>query len=227
MAVYAAINEIFVSLQGEGSKVGTPCVFVRFAGCSKQCEFCDTKKAQSTDNAIWMDAESIIKSIQNKTIGLDITQVIITGGEPFEQANALYTLIGALHSNGFNVAIETSGLPEGFFDDDLEDWNSVFNILDGFSTVWITLSPKANEPAPIFFERANEIKLLINTNTWAEDYLNYEFLRNIGMDKVVLQPIWNQAYNKVLSEDLKKCLDLSKELGLRVSFQMHKYINIP
>lgn len=227
MAVYAAINEIFVSLQGEGSKVGTPCVFVRFAGCSKQCEFCDTKKAQSTDNAIWMDTESIIKSIQNKTIGWNVNQVVITGGEPFEQADALYALIGALHNNGFGIAIETSGLPEDHFDGKLGDWDSIHKILEDFSMAWITLSPKVKEPAPIFFERANEIKLLVDTNSRLYQYLDYDFMCGIGLDKIILQPVWSLEYGKVLSQDFKKCLDLSKELDLRVSFQMHKYINIP
>ena len=36
------VNEIFYSLQGEGFYTGTPAVFLRFAGCNRQCSFCDT-----------------------------------------------------------------------------------------------------------------------------------------------------------------------------------------
>ena len=42
------VNEIFYSLQGEGYYTGTPEVFLRFAGCNRQCPFCDTDHSHGT-----------------------------------------------------------------------------------------------------------------------------------------------------------------------------------
>jgi hypothetical protein len=37
------INEIFLSVQGESTWVGLPCVFVRLTGCDLRCTYCDTE----------------------------------------------------------------------------------------------------------------------------------------------------------------------------------------
>ena len=39
------VSEIFYSIQGEGQHTGMPAVFLRLAGCSMECDFCDTKYA--------------------------------------------------------------------------------------------------------------------------------------------------------------------------------------
>ncbi|MBP1602865.1 MAG: Radical domain protein, partial [Acidobacteria bacterium] len=39
------INEIFLSIQGESTFAGRPCVFVRLTGCDLRCSWCDTAHA--------------------------------------------------------------------------------------------------------------------------------------------------------------------------------------
>src|ERR1041385_2180904 len=39
------ITEIFKSVQGEGTRAGLPCVFVRLTGCNLRCVWCDTEYA--------------------------------------------------------------------------------------------------------------------------------------------------------------------------------------
>ena len=74
-----SINEIFYSVEGEGFFSGVPAVFVRLAGCSMHCPWCDTKYAQKTN--FNLTAEQILKEI---TAYLCKT-VVLTGGEPTEQ----------------------------------------------------------------------------------------------------------------------------------------------
>lgn len=109
------INEIFLSLQGEGFFTGTPAVFVRMAGCNLRCPFCDTSHGSYRE----MTEQEVAAAVE----GYGVRHVVVTGGEPALQLTT--TLIEALHRAGCFVAIETNGtrpLPEG---------------LD-----WITCSPK-------------------------------------------------------------------------------------
>ena len=115
------VNEIFYTLQGEGSHSGIPAVFIRFSGCNLRCPWCDTDFAGHTD----MTAEQIVAEalslydIPNERRRM----VVLTGGEPSLQVDK--PLIDALHAAGFYICIETNGthpLPDG---------------ID-----WITCSPK-------------------------------------------------------------------------------------
>ena len=68
------VDEIFYSLQGEGRNTGTPSVFVRFAGCNLQCDFCDTQH----QSAQQMAEDEIV----DRVLAYPATNVVITGGEP-------------------------------------------------------------------------------------------------------------------------------------------------
>ena len=68
------INEIFYSLQGEGTHTGTPAVFIRFSGCNLRCDFCDTFHEEGT----LMTDEQILEAIAP----YPAHTVILTGGEP-------------------------------------------------------------------------------------------------------------------------------------------------
>ena len=39
------VNEVFFSIQGEGTRAGRPCVFLRLTGCPLRCVWCDTSYA--------------------------------------------------------------------------------------------------------------------------------------------------------------------------------------
>ena len=96
------INEIFYSLQGEGSDVGLPTIFIRFTGCNLRCNYCDTRYAFYEGK--YMAIDEIMKSIKKWSI----KRVCITGGEPLLQRN-VYTLIEELLKKGYEVSIETNG----------------------------------------------------------------------------------------------------------------------
>ncbi len=106
------VNEIFMSIQGESSYAGIPCIFVRLTGCNLRCLYCDT--AYAYDEGFVMSLSKIIERVK----GYECRNVCITGGEPLLQEN-INKLINILKKNHFNVYIETNGsqnidiLPKG------------------------------------------------------------------------------------------------------------------
>ena len=63
------ISEIFLSIQGESTYVGMPCIFVRLAGCNLACSWCDTPYARSAENSREMTIEEILGEVKNSSRG--------------------------------------------------------------------------------------------------------------------------------------------------------------
>ena len=104
MMSHVYVNEIFYSLQGEGTRAGLPCVFVRLRGCPLRCHYCDT--AYAFHEGSKMSFEEVIA--EGERLGGDCTFWQLTGGEPLAQKNA-FPLIEQLCDLGKEVVIETSG----------------------------------------------------------------------------------------------------------------------
>jgi 7-carboxy-7-deazaguanine synthase len=96
------ISEIFVSIQGESTRVGLPTVFVRLTGCPLRCVWCDTEYA-FTGGQLMPLADILAQVKQHR-----VPTVCVTGGEPLAQKNCL-PLLRALCDAGFSVSLETSG----------------------------------------------------------------------------------------------------------------------
>ena len=129
-APFYAVNEIFYSLQGEGFFTGTPSVFVRFSGCNRRCEFCDTDFSASE--------AMTVQEITARVAVYPCRRVIFTGGEPLLQVDA--PLIAAFKELGYFISVETNGsLP----------------IPDGID--WVTCSPKS---PPYRIDRLDELKIV-------------------------------------------------------------------
>ena len=77
----APIIEIFSSFQGEGLLVGQRQIFVRFAGCNLNCNYCDTNDSKSEQSGKLMTPEEVINEI-NKILTPDCKTISFTGGEP-------------------------------------------------------------------------------------------------------------------------------------------------
>ena len=96
------INEIFYSIQGESSRAGESCVFVRLRGCHLRCHYCDTEYAFSEGDR--RDIMTIVDEVR----GYGCNLVEITGGEPLLQ-EPVHQLMKTLCDLGMTVLLETSG----------------------------------------------------------------------------------------------------------------------
>jgi len=105
------VNEIYLSLQGESTFAGLPCIFVRLTACNLRCSYCDTayaftEGAKMTGDQAWEKIHALAQPFEARNPRLPLVE--FTGGEPLLQANAL-PLMTRLCDAGFTVLVETSG----------------------------------------------------------------------------------------------------------------------
>jgi 7-carboxy-7-deazaguanine synthase len=110
------VNEIYLSLQGESTFAGLPCIFIRLTACDLRCSYCDTAYA-FTEGKKKPPAEILaeVKKLavpflnsKSQISNLKLPLIELTGGEPLLQKNSL-PLMKSLCDDGFTVLIETSG----------------------------------------------------------------------------------------------------------------------
>lgn len=113
------VNEVYLSLQGESTLAGLPCVFVRLTGCPLRCSYCDTAYAftggqrRSFDELLSeIERLAAASAKQELLVGaaadVRLPLVELTGGEPLAQP-AAPAFLRALCDRGFTVLLETSG----------------------------------------------------------------------------------------------------------------------
>jgi 7-carboxy-7-deazaguanine synthase len=205
------INEIFYSIQGESTRAGRPCVFVRLSACDLRCSWCDTPYAfhEGTKRSV----DEVVAEIERHGCPL----VEITGGEPLLQDD-VYPLMDRLLERGFTVMLETGGhrpvnrVPPavvkvvdvkcpGSGEADKNDWANLDR-----------LSPH------------DELKFVV------QDRTDYEFARElIGRHDlasrcaaILISPVHGVLDLKTLSEWM-----LEDHLPARLQPQLHKYIWSP
>jgi 7-carboxy-7-deazaguanine synthase len=109
------VNEVYLSLQGESTFAGLPCIFIRLTACDLRCSYCDTAYAFTEGKKATL--EDVLKRIKDlatpfspaeNVVAQKLPLVELTGGEPLLQKNSL-PLMKLLCDEGFTVLIETSG----------------------------------------------------------------------------------------------------------------------
>jgi len=98
------IAEIFYSIQGEGSLIGVPSVFVRTSGCNLRCSWCDTPYTS------WQPEgeERTVGEIVNEVSQYPARHVVVTGGEPMI-APGIVNLTERLREHRLHITVETAG----------------------------------------------------------------------------------------------------------------------
>jgi 7-cyano-7-deazaguanosine (preQ0) biosynthesis protein QueE len=126
------VNEVFgPTFQGEGKNIGKPTYFLRVTGCNQHCQWCDTAYTWRFSDA-YPHVSNVVYEMKNESHPMEIMDVftklmdmdkqghrslVISGGEPMLQQNALAPLISALKSNRWYVEMETAGSVTPKFDD--------------------------------------------------------------------------------------------------------------
>jgi 7-carboxy-7-deazaguanine synthase len=98
------IAELFYSVQGEGSLVGVPSIFVRTSGCNLRCAWCDTPYTSWKPEGAELSLDRIVDEVQAHAA----KHVVITGGEPMI-APEIIPLTERLRELGLHITVETAG----------------------------------------------------------------------------------------------------------------------
>jgi 7-carboxy-7-deazaguanine synthase (Cx14CxxC type) len=209
-----SVKEIFYTLQGEGANTGRPAVFCRFAGCNlwtgresdrvdATCRFCDTDfvGTDGPGGGKFPDSSSLARAVaaawpDDASAGRRF--VVCTGGEPLLQLDS--ALLGALHAEGFEVAVETNGTVEP---------------PPGID--WLCVSPKAG--ASLLAREGNELKLV-----YPQEGAEPARFEALGFDHFFLQPMDGPARDANTAAALSYCLTHPR---WRLSLQTHKLLGIP
>jgi 7-carboxy-7-deazaguanine synthase len=98
------IAEVFYSVQGEGTLLGVPSVFIRTSGCNLRCQWCDTPYTSWAPEGEPRTVDSLV----TQAAAFGARHVVVTGGEPMI-APGVVELTQALHARGLHITVETAG----------------------------------------------------------------------------------------------------------------------
>lgn len=205
------ISEIFYSIQGEGSRAGLPCVFVRLQGCNLRCSWCDTPYAlEIKQEEKLLTLEQIISEVEQYNCNF----IEFTGGEPLQQTKVV-DLINYFANSGKTVAIETNGYYSFSYIDP-----KVIKIMD-IKCPGSKMQKFNNFDNLKYLTKNDEIKFVVL------DKADFDFALNIinkyNLEKIVGTILFSPVFGKCEPIDLANWI-LSTRKNYRLQLQMHKYI---
>ena len=202
------INEIFHSIQGESTRAGQPCVFVRLTACDLRCSWCDT--AYAFHEGRKMSIDDVVGEVDRYGCPL----VEITGGEPLLQDD-VYPLMDRLLAAGRTVLLETGG------------HRSTARVPDAVIKVVDVKCPASGESGRNDWSNLDRLSPHDEVKFVVQDRGDYEFARDAierhqlasKCAAVLLSPVHGVLEPKPLSEWI-----LADRLPARLQVQLHKYI---
>lgn len=205
------VSEIFYSIQGEGTRTGFPCVFVRFQGCELRCTWCDTPYALDIkQKEKIMSLNDIINSVAN----YDCKYITLTGGEPLIQIN-ISSLIDALIEKEYLVAIETNG------------HQNIKNINHKAIIMLDIKAPSSGMSKFNYFDNFNYLKPIDEIKCVVSNRDDYDWLKEIILERNLLNRInalnISPAFGILEMKELAEWI-LQDNLNARIQLQLHKYI---
>ena len=205
------ITEIFHSIQGESTRAGTPCVFVRLTACDLRCRWCDTAYAFHEGGKRSLD--EVVAEVE----GYGCPTVEITGGEPLLQED-VYPLMERLLTSGKTVLIETGG------------HRSIARVPSAVIKIVDVKCPGSGEAERNDWDNLSrlaphdEVKFVIADRTdydYAVDVVTKHALPQ-RCAAVLFSPVHGELDPKRLAEWV-----LADRLPVRIQLQLHKFIWSP
>lgn len=204
------VSEIFYSIQGEGTNLGTPAVFLRLSGCHLRCSWCDSKFTWDRNSGKQMRTEQILKEIKKHPCN----HLVVTGGEPLLQQNELIGLFKKLKTNSppFFIEIETSGTLETHLNKYIDQYN-ISPKLSNSNNKNAKIKPETFPMNKSFFKFVidspkdlNEVKVMIK-----------KF--DLPKEKIILMP--QGITKKAMKEKTKWLAEICKKNGFKLSPRLH------
>ena len=223
------VQDIFPTIQGEGPFSGIPAIFIRLAGCNLACTFCDTDFESRYDNIAAVP--EIMKECSRIREEQKISVVVITGGEPLLQ-NILDLIDGLLNTVKIaHVQIETAGTV----------WLPGLEAYITEGRVSLVCSPKTPKVNPNIIRYCREYKYIIQDGaTHPTDGLPYQNTQQQApAPALIFRPdlqkndaqIWVQPCDEgdtqQTRDNQQATARIAMKFGYRLSFQIHKALNLP
>ena len=220
------ITEIFKSIQGEGTRAGLPCIFVRLTGCNLRCTWCDT--AYAFHGGKKMSVEEVLVRVDELTGRLktpgskaSVPLVELTGGEPLLQEE-VYPLAEKLLAAKYDVMIETSG--ERFIGGLPREVIKIVDVKCPDSGEADTFEIRNLEA----LSESDEVKFVLSTRR------DYEFAREFTsrhglarrVKQVLFSPVFEDPQGKWPGLEPREVVEwiLADGLPVRLGLQLHKFI---
>ena len=201
------VNEIYHSIQGESSKSGLPCVFVRLTYCNLRCTYCDT------EYAFYEGEDKSIEKILNEVKKYNCKLVEVTGGEPLVQKETL-ELMKRLCNEGFDVMLETGGsLP-------IKDIDERVLIIMDLKCPSSKMEKKNLYENINFLKPTDELKFVIGNREdydWSKKIISEYDLKD--KSKILFSVVFGELEPVSLVNWI-----IEDKLDVRYQLQMHKYI---
>ncbi len=218
------VTEIFKSIQGEGTRAGLPCIFVRLAGCNLRCTWCDTTYAFHGGQKMSVDdILERVEALNRRPDGLPtgVPLVELTGGEPLLQ-HEINSLAQHLLAAGYTVMIETSG--ERFIG---ELPPEVIRIVD-------VKCPDSGEPDTFNMRNLTELNDKDEVKFVISSRRDYEFARDFAREHglenrvhaVLFSPVHEDPKGAWQGLEPRQLVEWMLEDGLsaRLGLQLHKLV---
>ncbi len=202
-----AVNEVFFSIQGEGSRAGLPCVFVRLTGCPLRCTWCDT--AHAFHEGVRRSVDEIVAEVERFPARL----LCLTGGEPLVQPGA-FALVTRLLEGGFEVLVETSGhVPLGPLD------RRAVAILD-------VKAPASGETGRMHWPNLDRLSRRDEAKFVLDGREDYEWSRALVLERRLHERctvLFAPVHGRLDPGELGRWI-LADGLPVRLQVQLHKYL---
>jgi len=207
MADTVIVNEIILSIQGEGSRAGLPCILVRLTGCNLNCFWCDTPSARAEG------AELPVGEVLARVGEFNCRRVEVTGGEPLCQPAAL-ELLRRLCDEGYETLLETNGSLD------------ISPVDPRVARIVDFKCPSSTESDSIRWTNIEQLRGTDEAKFVIADRRDYEFARDAvrahgvgGKCPVIFSPASGTAAPAKLAEWI-----LADGLDVRLGMQLHKMI---